>query len=473
MTPPSIHKYLSANVFPFKIGDHFQMCDANKRILNDKSFDRLFPFENGYAIFGVLQKGSDKYLFGLVSDKGDIILKANYLRIYRLGYNLDRIILKAKEGQYLYNTKEKKIIFTAKYLYPSHQELNYLIFNNGPTYSAEGEAGGFTEFNYDGESFGLIDMNSKIILKPDFNFIDYPVEGMVRVNQYGTLYDQFVLDSDEYSFHCTDYTPIGGYFYYINLSKRQYLYDKYKFCWNFKDGIARVLLDGKFEVIESLNKTYVRVIDPIYAYINKKGTILYTAEKNSTAWDFSNGYARIATPNNEIFWLVKKGRRLVKIASPNEDWHHKKMENFIFKKMNGVSHIVDSENGIEIYKDEGDSITVDYIASNIFHVKRKIINMKGLYDLIILKYINKSHLIEIKRIQNIEGFHSIYSKEFLFVQANGKEGAYMLDGSEIIPTIYDKIEFRNGLFEIYKKTGKHKYDYSLIGYCSILGAKYF
>jgi hypothetical protein len=457
---------MKINVFPLKNGDSFYICDENKKIINNKPFDYLSPFANGFAVYGSRQNGKENYLYGLVTDSGSVFLNAEYSHIYRLGYQLERVLLINKKKAHLYDTKSKKIIYTTEHFEPDYREFNFIIFNNGPLFSSEGESGGYIENNYDGESYGLIDMNGKELLTSTYNLIDYPKEGIIRVNVHGTLLDVSELDffQTEYLYNGTLKAPIGGFSFYIELATNKPLPNNYKFCWNFNEGIARVLIEGEFDIITSTEGKYIELKNPIFAYINTSGEILYTVEKSFRAYDYKDGRALIQNRDNQKFWLMEKDGHLIK--AENKKIKIKEIDSFLIVTRDDKIEIRDLTTLSYIFN-HANNCTIDYISNNIFHQKIKKNNDE--HDLIILSYKKGGQLRIIDKKLNLES--SYVRDELLFVSVNGKKGVNTIDGSVIIPIEYDRIEFDFGLFAVYNKSGR--YTDIFLGYYTLLGAKLF
>ncbi len=78
-------------------------------------------------------------------------------------------------------------------------------------------------------------------------------------------------------------------------------------------------------------------------------------------------------------------------------------------------------------------------------------------------------MIQIETLKSITS-DIVERNGYLFLNKE-KKGVYTLDVSEIIPIEYEKVIFVDGLFAVYKN--KKDPWYSIMGYYSILGIKYF
>jgi hypothetical protein len=467
MIPTELQKYLKISVIPIRVGNQFALCDINKNIISRIRYDYISPFQDGYAIFGIIQFEKSNLLYGLISETGTVILNTQYLKIIRLKSIPSRVILVNKLSSDLYDTTKNKILYKGAKSFGG-SNLNYIIVNKGSHHSFEGEAGGQIEIDYDGENYGIIDFDGNVILNPQFNLLDYPCNGILRANNYGSLYEYMDIKyADDLIFGGPFKIPIGGYSYYIDINGNFNFSKTYKFCWNFNEGIARVLVDGEFEVIEDYNIPMLNLKNPIYSYINEREEILYTTEKNCTAYNFKNGKAEILTSDKKTKWLIKDGNQLIE-QNPIIETTKQKWKNDFFKCLytsNGFQ-LIDLKLGKEVLTCNDCENVVFASKELIYKIKK---NENGSIDLSLLKYKNQDSFINLCSFNNIDTYE--IKDNLLFVSINEKKGVFLLDGSQIIPVEYNRIQFESGMLGVYEKTGYNKY--SLMGYYTILGIKYF
>ena len=309
--------YLQINNIPIptKIGAQFALCNTSKKLLSTIQFDYISAFIEGYAIVGNKDNKTRKFLFGIISDTFDLILECEHTQIHRLECSPLKFIIQKRKGDklYFYDLKTRNILFDGIQTYFENYEQNLLVINLGSEYSAEGEADGSTEYNYDGEQFGIIDLKGNVIIKCVWDCLDFPVENIVRVNKYCNTYDSVDLLSGM-SYLDGFISPYEGEAYYLFLEKGEYS-KAYTFCWNFSEGIGRVAIGGCFKLIEKdfelgIAEDFVVIEGATYGYINSINELIYETELGAFGYDFVNGHARIKDSENKWSWINNAGTEI-------------------------------------------------------------------------------------------------------------------------------------------------------------------
>ncbi len=170
----------------------------------------LFPFENDYALFTVLDE-NNKRKFGLIDRKGEVIIEPIYGVINRFD---DSELMTVRKGEHwaIMNTKGEVVLpFKYNYLWPWDDNEHYNAQLNGqwgvinykgeviipfrPMSMLSGPENGYLRFSLSNDpsnrQFGLLDLEGNTVLEPVHNFMNS--DDWFIVNKDGQWY---YLDKD-------------------------------------------------------------------------------------------------------------------------------------------------------------------------------------------------------------------------------------------------------------------------------------
>lgn len=225
------------------------VCDWNgKEIVAPKWF-WIYPNKNGYLDVRDGDYESERTRYGIIGLDGKVILPCEYTRINDQGKNDTKFVY--KNGYVGLYDKNWKMILPCEYSQISFQQALgvYIVAKGGEPRSVSAHNNRGTK----GSKWGILATDGTALSPLDYDYIGQYAEDLFLCNKGCSL--------DNYG------DPAGGLFGYIDCKGNVLIPCKYEKAFPFKDGVARVVLNGVNQLLQH----------PIH------GTKLYLANGGGTA----------------------------------------------------------------------------------------------------------------------------------------------------------------------------------------------
>jgi len=422
----------SYDLIPYRDGDKWGYCDANKKIVIPVNYEDAGFFREGLAfvknasvvdVNGITNGG----LYGYIDKSGAVIVPFIYNDAYSFYDSLAGVVSNGKWG-FIDRTGRQVVPLTYDYEY---------AFTNG--LAKVNQFGSYDDKLYAviGGKWGFIDTNGNVVVPVKYDAADDFSGGLALVNMGGT----FETDRRDIE---------GGKWGFVDMKGKVIVQLKYDKANDFKEGLAGVcvnhkgwgFIDTKGRVVISLKYAEARdfseglavvAIDtssasnPLgghkYGYINKNGRVTIPI-KYDQAVPFSEGIGCVYTRGNiwagtaSAMFIDKTGRELFTFGTHKGVYPFSEGFAKIRSKDGNMYYLVD-KNGKEVA--EYDRIG-EFIEGMVWVGKKDPSTGKNSYG-----FLNS---------RGEEAVHTKYEDEFNFedglarVEIDGKWGVIDTNGNE-------------------------------------------
>lgn len=432
-------------------------------------FYESYNFDDGYAR---VKRADLEAGWTLISDEGIFVSSSLYLGVFNFENGYAKVRVENQHGmvQYKHIDEDGNELTTESYAYLSNMEDGYAIADVYLIVS----------------SMGLINSDGEVVLPLEYFNVNYPSDGMIRVTKddgrtyyYNIEDEEFISESYEFGFDFHEGRAVVGNSYGENaiideegnvikdyssntlkyysqgviVSKNYYIggYElldldgeviegsQYSQISTFNTSLTRVgTMDGVWGFIDNSGQM---VIEAVYSSVNNfTADSIYTTVVGNTYGPYNQGIIDIngnvifetrysVSNSNQGFELLLEDRTTIEIMLEDD------VLTYNIVGANGVSYTMKYDGGWTL--SDGTTILVDKGYDSIEYLEDTdmwVVTKDGKFGLL-------DELFNVILEPIYDGYGLEAGGLYIDVELDGNYGAYSLEGTEIIPPIYDDIRF--------------------------------